>query len=67
MLRYVYVGDQILDGASQFSLYDTVFDGYLIYVGCQVFDDLDGLLEVYDADKYPHHTIERIKALMPKE
>jgi hypothetical protein len=33
MIRYVHIGDQILDGANQFALYDTVTDQFLTFYG----------------------------------
>jgi len=65
MLRYVYIGDQVIEGGEQFAFFDTVADSFLEYGGDTVFDGFDDLVEVYDADKYTQHDWSRLLALMP--
>lgn len=43
MIRFVYIGDQIEEGAEQFAFFNTVTDKFINFDGEQVFDSVEDL------------------------
>jgi hypothetical protein len=41
VIRFIYIGDQILEGEQQFAFYDTVVDDFVKFGGEVVFDSRD--------------------------
>lgn len=44
MIRFIRIGDQILENYDQFAFYDTIRDHFVDLDGTQVFDSIDDLL-----------------------
>jgi hypothetical protein len=40
MIRYIYVGDQIDEGAKDFAFFDTITDSFISFDGEQVFSSM---------------------------
>ena len=67
MLRFIYIGDQIMDDEKAFAFFDTVTDTFISFSGISVFDDWDDFLDWRkgNEDEYPQHDLERFWRLTP--
>lgn len=63
MIRYIKIGDQILEGERQFAFFDTILDRFIIFNGGQVFCNKDEFRE-YAED---HVLFKRCMTLIPNE
>ena len=68
MIRFIQIGDQILDGADDFAWFDTVRDMFIGVGDCYVWETW----QEFEADlhAYPHpnptFTLNRFKVLFPE-
>jgi hypothetical protein len=51
MIRFVYIGDQILDKAKDFAFYDTTTDTFREFGGAYTFTSFENLNELLADDK----------------
>jgi len=64
MIRYVYIGGQIIEGETEFAYYDTISDRFVTLNGDQVWDSWEDLEETL---KYcDPQFANRIRAITPK-
>ena len=47
MIRFIYIGDQIDDWATDFAFFDTVKDQFITIAGEQVFSDPQDFIRTY--------------------
>jgi len=50
MIRFIQIGDQIMEETNQFAFYDTVTDKFLSFNDTQVFDDWEEFDLFWDGD-----------------
>jgi len=63
VIRYIYIGDQIVDDGTDFAFYDTVTDQFLDFDGAMAFSDpVEFEKWARDDQRYV-----RCKRLIPKE
>lgn len=72
MIRFVYIGEQIIDGNQNFAWYDTITDEFISFNGQMIFDSWEDFekaheLEKADAWMGEHTDIERFRSLFPKQ
>lgn len=69
MLRFVYIGAQIIGEEKQFAFYDTIPDKFIELDGMQVFDDWADFCDYWKShgEEYPQHDLERFWHIMPRE
>ena len=63
MIRYIYIGDQIVDDGTDFAFYDTVTDHFLDFDGAMSFSDPSEFREWAMKDS----RYVRCERLIPKE
>lgn len=51
MIRFIDIGDQILEGENHFAWFDTVTDTFIEFNGVQVFNGWDEFVSFYDGDE----------------
>ena len=70
MIRFIDLGDQILEGQRQFAWFNTITDTFENYNGCEAWETWKEFEDDHNADPEPIHSMyhtERYKALFPKE
>lgn len=63
MVRFIRVGNQIIENEDAFAFYDTVVDDFVSFSGCSVFSDIDEF-KLYSLD---HELYERCLGLIPED
>jgi len=65
MIRFIDLGDQILEGTKSFAWFDTVIDKFETFNGCETWETWEKFEEDFKAEKF-HYTskpLERYKRL----
>lgn len=52
MVRFIYIGEQIDEGAKDFAFYDTISDEFIEFYGTSVFSCLEDFLEVCNEPRF---------------
>ena len=74
MIRYIHIGDQIIDGDDSFAFYDTVLDIFVDIAGDQVFDSREDLVGAVKARDFGpavggsgvRYDVNRLLSLIPE-
>ncbi len=61
MIRFISIGNQIIDGQNEFAFYDTVTDTFKVFGGISTWSSLKEFTECYEGSE-----IERFLNLIPK-
>ena len=64
MIRFIYIGDQICDGASEFAFFNTVNDKFMTFAGEQVFSNVKDFIEHAKNDEHYERCVTVMLATM---
>ena len=71
MIRFIDLGDQILEDTRQFAWFDTITDTFETFNGSEAWDDWQEFEEDYKVEPQENigdmRPLERYKSLFPKE
>lgn len=62
MIRFIRIGDQIIDGANEFAFYDTTTDTFRNFSGISTWETVEEFIECYEGDE-----LDRYLNLIPKD
>lgn len=69
MLRFIYIGDQIIEDDKSFAFFDTVNSRFIEFNDMQVFESWEDFIFWRDGEenKYPQHNLSRFWGITPEE
>jgi hypothetical protein len=62
MIRFIDLGDQIIDDCNEFAFYDTTIDKFREFQGIQTWSSIEDFKSDYDGDE-----LDRYLRLIPKD
>lgn len=66
MIRFIDIGDQIMDECQAFAWYDTVTDSFIECSSDQVWDSWEEFVVSHEWEPNPRPPLERFRSLFPK-